>query len=156
MCPLWHSRDISFLLGLKMPGFWTQDLQLSFHQAVEALYARTENPLAEIDYTEQNPQWIQRGNDSQHVLSLMDELQLADHIAFLAQTQEGALAISAVCVEETVDGLVLVLAGNSVPTPKTVEGLSHLMNLLEHARTGTFLDPRSTVFSPRRRICHCY
>ena len=59
--------------------------------------------------------------------SLRDELQLADHVAFLAHSQEGVEAISGACVEEGQAGLIVRLASNHTPCPATVSGLQRLL-----------------------------
>ena len=64
---------------------------------------------------------------STHLLRFKHELQIADHIAYLAHSQECVEAISAACVEEHDDGLVLRLASNHSPTDFTIAGLRTLL-----------------------------
>lgn len=60
-----------------------------------------QTPYREINYRDRL-----RGHEqsSDHILSLRDEGQLADHIAFLAHTREGSSRITALCVEERPNG----------------------------------------------------
>lgn len=130
-----------------MPNLWTAELQYAFHSTVEKLHKRVEkNPLAEVDYRTQNRQYEKRNDNSQYTLSLMHELQLADHLAFLAHTEEGVKAISAVCVEEKGDGLdegddglLVILASNETPSDETVSGLQTLLNVLSSEKKGETL-----------------
>jgi len=62
-----------------------------------------------------------------YTLLLRDELQLADHVAFLAHSQEGIEAISGACVEEIQAGLIVRLASNHTPCPATVSGLRKIL-----------------------------
>ena len=73
-----------------MPDFWTPRLRRDFHQAVETLHGVTKNPSAEVSYREPPTE----ANSKNYTLRLKDELQLANHIAFLAHSQEGVEAIS--------------------------------------------------------------
>ncbi|KAJ0108382.1 hypothetical protein J7T55_005359 [Diaporthe amygdali] len=91
-----------------MTRLWTPQLRREFHKAVETLYETSNNPSEEINYRNS----LRDAPPSRHTLQLRDELQLADHVAYLAHTQEGAYTISAACVEENENGLIIRLASN--------------------------------------------
>lgn len=118
-----------------MTSLWTPELRRDFHEAVETLYAITANPSEEKDYRGSLPDTP----STKYALRLKDELQLADHVAFLAHSQEGVYAISAACVEEGDHGLVIRLASNRTPSTPTVSGLTNLLNTFSNgAREGRF------------------
>jgi hypothetical protein len=110
-----------------MPNFWTTDLRRDFHQAVNRLHRVERSPSGEKHYRHSLPQG---DGASPYTLRLRDELQMADHIAFLAQSQEGVESISAVCVEESANGLVFRLASNHTPSVSTIAGLRKFLNTL--------------------------
>lgn len=112
----------------RMTSLWTPELRRDFHEAVETLYAITANPSEEKDYRGLLPD----KPSTKYALRLKDELQLADHVAFLAHSQEGVHAISAACVEEGDNGLVIRLASNSTPSANTVLGLTKILNTLSN------------------------
>lgn len=62
-----------------------------------------------------------------HTLSIKDELRVADCIAFLAHCEEGAAFVSTVTLREHSDRLVVVLAGNTTPSPSVVDKLTKVM-----------------------------
>lgn len=116
-----------------MAPLWTCELRRNFHRAVEDLHSITANPSEEKDYRGALPD-IPSTN---YNLSLRDESQLADHIAFLAHSKEGAHAVSAVCIEESDMGLVVCLASNKTPSSVTVTGLRRILDSLSNfARQG--------------------
>jgi hypothetical protein len=116
-----------------MVSLWTRELRQGFHEAVEDLHAITANPSEERDYRDSLPDIP----STHYALRLRDELQLADHIAFLAHSQEGVHAISAACVEESDTGLVIRLASNSTPSTLAVTGLTKILNTFSNcARQG--------------------
>lgn len=118
-----------------MTWLWTPQLRRNFHEAVETLHAITENPSEEKVYRDSLPD----SPSTDYTLRLGDELQLADHIAFLAHSQEGARAISAACVEDCDNGLVIRLASNSTPSEQTEDGLTKILNTFSNgARRGKF------------------
>lgn len=127
-----------------MPLLWTAELRRDFHEAVETLRSITENPSEEEDYRNSLPD-IPSTN---YTFRLKDELKFADHVAFLAHSQEGVHAISAACVEEKENGLVIRLASNSTPSAKTVLGLTKILNTFSNgARDGKtwyshYVEPR--------------
>lgn len=117
----------------RMPLLWTPELSRDFHGAVETLRSITENPSEEKDYRNSLPDIP----SSHYTFRLKDELKLADHVAFLAHSQEGVFAISAACVEESKNGLVIRLASNSTPSEKAVSGLTKILNTFsDGARDG--------------------
>lgn len=116
-----------------MPSLWTPKLREEFHSAVEDLYSNVQNPLEEKVYRES----LSQACPTPHTLRLKYELQMADHIAFLAHSQEGTRAISAACVEETHTGFTIRLASNHTPSLPTVECLRKILHTFEQgARLG--------------------
>lgn len=116
-----------------MTPLWTPELRRDFHEAVETLHAINEVPSEERDYRPLLPDIP----STYHTLRLGDELQLADHVAYLAHSQEGVHAISAACVEESDNGLVIRLASNSTPSSQTVSGLRKILDTFSNgARRG--------------------
>lgn len=111
-----------------MLSLWTRELKISFHKTVFELAKTRQNPLPPINYRGQ----LHESNVRQleHVLSLKDELQLADHIAFLAQVSEGFAPISAVCIEERQAGLKVVLARNELRDAHVLKGLRQVVQAL--------------------------
>ncbi|KAH8657903.1 hypothetical protein BX600DRAFT_524038 [Xylariales sp. PMI_506] len=128
-----------------MPNLWEPKLRRDFHRAVESLHNVTRNPAAEFMYRDSG---APEPDSPSYTLRLRDELQLADHIAFLAHSQEGVQAVSGVCVEETVDGLVIRLASNHTPIKSTEDGLRRILNTVsEGARLGVPSDTlRDNIF----------
>lgn len=117
----------------RMTPLWTPELRRAFHGAVETLYAITQTPSEERDYRDSLPETP----SSEYTFRLVDELQLADHVAFLAHSQEGVHDISAACVEESDNGLVIRLASNETPSQRTVSGLEKILATFSNgARSG--------------------
>ncbi|PKS05163.1 hypothetical protein jhhlp_008531, partial [Lomentospora prolificans] len=110
-----------------MPDFWTSTLQDRFHQAVKTLHSVTDKPCDEAAYRSQPSD----EDGSQHKLRFRHELQIVDHIAYLAHSQQGVESISAACVEEHTDGLVVRIASNHTPTKETVTGLNRILNTIK-------------------------
>ncbi len=108
----------------KMTSLWTPKLQQEFHEAIERLCGVTTSPSAEASYPEP-PAETEPGT---YTLRLRDELQLANHVAFLAHAQEGVQAISGVYVEEAEEGLVIRLASNHTPSQSVVLGLQKILD----------------------------
>jgi hypothetical protein len=131
------SSDNFFIIQVfrpSMANFWTRELKAQFHCAIEALYGKTQNPFEEVNYRAQGS----RPDTSQYILRFEHELQLVDHLAFLAQTREGVKEISAACVQETDDGLIVFLATNEGVASKTLLGLRALFDVLRmEAKKGT-------------------
>ncbi|KAM9874554.1 hypothetical protein VDGL01_11384 [Verticillium dahliae] len=99
-------------------NIWTTSSSRSFHTSVAKLYKLTQTP-SEAQYYRDGTTPDPDG----HVLSLRDELQMADKIAFLAHWEEGVRKVSAVTLEEQPSGLVVVLASNSTPSRSIIAGL---------------------------------
>ncbi|KAG7103713.1 hypothetical protein HYQ44_017801 [Verticillium longisporum] len=103
-------------------NFWTPSSSRSFHTSVAKLRKRTQNPS--------EPQFY-RGSATPgpdgHVLSLGDELQMADNLAYLAHSEENVHMVSAVTLEEHPSCLVVVLASNSTPSQSIIAGLSDIL-----------------------------
>jgi hypothetical protein len=103
---------------------WNFELLRKFHTTVEALYAARENPVGDVAY--RDGYRLEYGATGPYTMRFLDELQVADHVAFLAHAQEGPRAVSAVCVEERSDGLLLRLASNERPLQDVAAGLRKL------------------------------
>lgn len=86
---------------------------------MEELFSTAQNPIEERAYRET----LADTSPTSHTLRFKDELQLADHIAFLAHSQEGVHAISAACIEEKHAEITIRLASNHTPSVPTVSGL---------------------------------
>ncbi|KAK1957308.1 hypothetical protein LY78DRAFT_401302 [Colletotrichum sublineola] len=83
-----------------MPLLWTIDDETKFHQSIVQVSKLRQTPRQEANYRHQyrgGPQ------SSSHVLRLEDEMQLADHVAFIAHSSEGFPEIAAACIEERPD-----------------------------------------------------
>lgn len=119
---------------------WTPRLREDFHQALETLYAETKTPSAEASYCES----LTEGDSKNYTLRLRDELQLANHIAFLAHSQEGVEAISGACVENVGDGLIIRLASNHTPSRGTVSELRRILSTMSRGATQGVLLSRLT------------
>jgi len=104
-----------------MPSPWNAELLCKFHTTVEALYTAHENPVGDIAYRDDYR--LEDLATRPYTMRFLDELQVADHVAFLAHAQEGAQAVSAVCVEERSNGLLLRLASNERPLQDVAAGL---------------------------------
>lgn len=129
-----------------MPSLWTARLRQDFHQALETLHAETKTPSPEVSYDES---LIGTGSKN-YTLRMRDELQLANHIAFLAHSQEGVEAISGACVEEVGDGLTIRLASNHTPTPDTVSELRNILSTMSKGATqGELLPDLPDILQPK-------
>lgn len=106
-----------------MASLWTPNLSRNFYTAVESLLSLTQNPLEEEAYSTA----LANAESTGYTLRLKDELQLADHIAFLAHSSEGVHAVSAACVEERDSELLIRLASNQTPPEATVSGLREII-----------------------------
>lgn len=101
---------------------------------MEELFSTAQNPIEERAYRET----LADTSPTSHTLRFKDELQLADHIAFLAHSQEGVHAISAACIEEKHAEITIRLASNHTPSVPTVSGLRKILHTFsEGARLGT-------------------
>ena len=114
-----------------MTQLWTSELRRNFHEAVETLHRVTKTPSAEVS----NPESVTGLESREYSLRLRDELQLTNHIAFLAHSQEGVEAISGSCVEEATDGLTIRLASNHTPSPGTISGLRKILGTVSEGAT---------------------
>ncbi|KAK2059324.1 hypothetical protein LY76DRAFT_653434 [Colletotrichum caudatum] len=113
-----------------MPLLWTIDDETKFHQAIVQVSKLRQTPRQEANYRHQyrgGPQ------SSDHVLRLKDEMQLADHVTFIAHSSEGFSEIAAACVEERPDqqGLLIRLARNELQRTEEVESIRCLLRVLE-------------------------
>jgi hypothetical protein len=135
-CRILTSSKIPFLMSATS-NFWTPTSKLTFHENVVKLYNWNREPCGAEDYRCQGSQ-----ESDQYVLSYGEEQHVADHIAFLAQSEEGARTVSAVTVEEDAGGarLTIRLAGNQTPPEEVLLGLNEIMGIVEaYASEGLFL-----------------
>ncbi|KZL65166.1 ott 1508-like deaminase [Colletotrichum incanum] len=121
-----------------MPLLWTINDETKFHQAIAQLSKLRQTPLQEANYRHQyrgGPQ------SSDHVLRLEDEMQLADHVAFIAHSSEGFPEIAAACIEERPDqqGLLIRLARNELRRTEEVKSIRCLLRVLEGCASGGML-----------------
>jgi hypothetical protein len=66
------------------------------------------------------------------VLSFGEELHIVDHIAFLAQLEEGVRTVPAASVEERVrDELTIRLAGYQTPSEEGLRELKGILGIVE-------------------------
>jgi hypothetical protein len=106
----------------------------SFYRTVDNVASRGRPPRAPESITPTPPP-ISDGR----LLSLDDETDLAEHIAFLAQTQDGADDVSAAMVEEHGSSLVVKVASNSPMPQEVMDGFNRLFDRLRaYAREGKF------------------
>ncbi|KAK3942874.1 hypothetical protein QBC46DRAFT_405934 [Diplogelasinospora grovesii] len=114
-----------------MPDLWTPKTREEFHRGVETLIkVQSKLGLSPRHYDRSsNPRDLDTSHD--YTLRLQDELQLADHIAFLAHAQEGAFHVSAACVCETPEGLVIRVTSNETPGSATVSGLRNVLQVIQ-------------------------
>lgn len=70
-------------------SFWTPENKATLHESVSELFKWNPNPAEAANYRNR----ITEESD-QYVLCYGEELHLADHIAFLAQVEEGAKHVS--------------------------------------------------------------
>ena len=122
------------------PNFWTPQSSLEFHATVTQLYRKNQQPGAHHIYPNIKPKNADTGR---HVLSVEDELQLADDIAFLAQTKRDPLTISAVTVQERSTGLHFLISSNAQPVGSTQAGLQRFTSTLtKYAKKGACSRPQ--------------
>ena len=120
---------------MDVANFWTDDAKRIFHENVRALKGKHQDPCLPRNYrTRRLP------TSECHRLSFEDELQIADHIAYLAHYKEGSERVAAAVVQELQDGkpgLVIRLAANKTPPTEIMAGLEKIIEVVEnHARAG--------------------
>lgn len=109
-----------------MANFWGNKTKLDFHQAVVDLQDLTRYPVDEEYYRHRE------GSETDaRVLKFKDELQLADDLAFLANSEEGVGTVSAVTIQERSDGITVLLASNYTPTETTINGIRNILNIIQ-------------------------
>ncbi|KAK7750051.1 hypothetical protein SLS62_008044 [Diatrype stigma] len=109
-----------------MANFWGNGTKLDFHKAVAELQDLTRYPVDEEYY---RPKEIAETDG--RVLKFKDELQLADDLAFLANSEEGVGTVSAVTIQERREGITVLLASNYTPTETTVKGLRNILDIIQ-------------------------
>jgi hypothetical protein len=129
-----------------MPSLWTVTDELAFHKAMVTLAKTRQNPRPDENYRRsiRNP----LSQSSAHVLRLEDELQLADHLAFLAHNCEGFPAITSICIEEHPgkQGLTVRLVRNELRDDLATGDIRKVLHLLQRCATqgkckAVFLNP---------------
>ncbi|KAI1503457.1 hypothetical protein F5X99DRAFT_375291 [Biscogniauxia marginata] len=111
----------------KRSNFWTSSMKRGFHEAVSQLRKINDNPEGQKDYRDDFPL-----HSEGYILTLHDERQLADDIAFLAHTKDEVYSISAVTILEKSGGITLILASNRTPTDLTVSVLRKILSLVKN------------------------
>ena len=106
-----------------MANFWSTETQLKLHEAVANLQGLTKHPISE-EYGRDHESPDAPGP---HVLKLKDELQLADDLAFLANSEEGVRSVSAVTIQQRSGGIKILLTSNKTPAEPTIKGLSNIL-----------------------------
>jgi hypothetical protein len=111
--------------------------ELKFYEAVTRLdKAAKQAPVQqEVHYSIYKAQLKDR-NAGQYVLSLAEELQLADHIALLCHDDKGRDRISAVFVVQQEGGISVVVASNKGVPPQTRSHLDKLLNIYSRGGPG--------------------
>ncbi|KAB5566157.1 hypothetical protein GE09DRAFT_730036 [Coniochaeta sp. 2T2.1] len=104
-------------------GCWTPSLLGEFHKTVEQLQALTDTPAKPSSYRDGPPP-----PSDGHLLSFGDELQLADDLAFLVQDNRDSKNVSAVTIQETSDGILVIVSGNSTPMAAVMTGLQDVLS----------------------------
>ncbi|KAI3530163.1 hypothetical protein CABS02_14611 [Colletotrichum abscissum] len=106
-------------------NFWTLMLKADFHGTIASLQQLTNIPSEPRAYREgATPQ------AHTNVLSIEDEIQMTNSIAFLAHRNEGAKFVSTVTLREYPDRLQVVLAGNTTPSSGARHELANIMTHL--------------------------
>ena len=106
-----------------MANFWSTETQLKFHEAVGNLQGLTKHPVSDEYFRDHNSP----DGPGPHVLKLKDELKLADDLAFLANSEEGARSVSAVTIQQKSGAIKILLTSNKTPTEPTIKGLSNIL-----------------------------
>jgi hypothetical protein len=119
-----------------MPSLWLPKARRKFHEEVDKLWAHRENfDVIPEQYFRHSATRQDRSNG--YTLRLRDELLLADHIAFLAQSEEGVRHISAACIHENEDSLEIRLTSNETPSAETMSDLREVLDVIQdYAETG--------------------
>ncbi len=121
-----------------MASFWGHRTKLDFHKTVADLHDITRYPVGEVSYCRD----FEDSEIDTHVLKLREELQLADDLAFLANSDEGNRTVSAVTIQEGNEGITILLASNSTPTERTTKGLRKILSTIKrYASRGTNSSP---------------
>lgn len=113
-----------------MPALWTATHELEFHQATFCLSKLRQTPREEINYRQT---YLDDPRSPEHIFRFEDELQLADHIAYLVHGSERPLEIAAACIEEqqSPPGLVFRVARNKLQHAEDVQNLGELLGIVE-------------------------
>ncbi|KAE9565800.1 hypothetical protein CGMCC3_g18018 [Colletotrichum fructicola] len=107
-------------------NFWTLPLEVEFHQTIASLRHLTEIPSEPRAY---HGHATSLGSHA-HTLSIEDEIRTADSFAFLAHHEEGNKFVSTVTLREHSEGLQVVLASNTTPSPSVLGELMEITNRL--------------------------
>ncbi|CAG8971025.1 hypothetical protein HYALB_00005262 [Hymenoscyphus albidus] len=116
-------------------GIWTEESSEAFYKSFKPLRRRVgENNhhilTLPVDYRRDR----RTTNTFKYTLSYEDELQLADHFAFLAAiTENNSKGVSAAVHEEQREppGIIIRLSANATPGPTVVEGLSDILSIVQ-------------------------
>lgn len=109
-------------------NFWRPDIKREFHQKVIKLQDWNREPYPPQAYRQRD-----KPKSDNHVLSGGVEQHIADHLAFLAQSEEGARTVSAATIEEVAggNGMTVRIAANETPAKEVLEGLTKIGKVVE-------------------------
>lgn len=102
-------------------NFWAPRLKADFHRTIASLQQLTEIPSE----PQANYEGV-RQESRTYTLSIEDEIQTANAIAFLAHYKEGGKFVSTATLREYPERLQLVLAGNTTQSPNVLGELTKL------------------------------
>ncbi|KAK1514254.1 hypothetical protein CABS01_16744 [Colletotrichum abscissum] len=106
-------------------NFWAPPLKAEFHRTIASLQQLTNIPS--------EPRAYYAGATPRahiHILSIEDEIQMTNSIAFLAHRNEGVKFVSTVALREYPERLQVVLAGNTTPSSSARRELAKIMTHL--------------------------
>lgn len=112
----------------KTSNLWTPASKRSFHENVVNLHKWNREPCGAEDYRRKTARESDR-----YGLTYGEELHIADHIAFLAQSEEGARTVSAATLEEHRgdQALVIRVAANETPPREVIHGLEDIVKTVQ-------------------------
>jgi hypothetical protein len=130
-----------------MPRLWLPQARTKFHKEVDMLW--THRDKIDLNPEHYGPHSTTRQDCSNsYTIRLRDELLLADHIAFLAQSEEGVRHISAACIQENEDSLEIRLTSNETPSAERISGLRGILDVIQdYAETGSITSAESIVLN---------
>lgn len=144
----------------RQQSIWQGVSEQTFYRNVQILSEKNPNPPCPDDVFRMAEIWHPvkksstsrpiRESDAERLLSIEDEGQLANDIAFIAASEEGVAAVSAACVEEkTQTGeLIVHLAANegvSATVQNAVAGIARALQQASSDRAGSMFRSSSCL-----------